>query len=213
MKQATLVTLLITTNLFAFSRTIPVKDNNHKTVYTDTTLSRILSLSHIVSMEDMVSDIMNTTGLQADFEVKKAKVLNIEASISHRKRYILYNPEFIDWINNSAAHEMRPHDIRQILREVRILRRSQPFRQHFAACLVFDFRHIATEEFRRHGLATDGMLHFAFALVENNVFPRIFAGLAPNLREKRGEAVIIVLAPAIVRMVVAARTLNSRSEK
>jgi hypothetical protein len=120
MKQAILVTLLITSNLFAFSRTEPVKNNNSKTVYTDTSLSRILSLSHVISMEDIVADIMNTTGLQADFEVKKTKkVLNIEASISHRKRYILYNPEFIAWINRSThdnwgtvallAHEIAHH--------------------------------------------------------------------------------------------------------
>jgi hypothetical protein len=120
MKQAILVSLLITSNLFAFSRIVPVKNNNSKTVYTDTSLSRILSLSHIISMEEMVSDIMSTTGLQADFEVKKAKkVLNIEASISHRKRYILYNPEFIAWINRSThdnwgtvallAHEIAHH--------------------------------------------------------------------------------------------------------
>jgi hypothetical protein len=42
---------------------------------------------------------MNATGLQADIEVKEAKVMNVEASISHRKRYILYNPEFISSIN------------------------------------------------------------------------------------------------------------------
>jgi len=108
MKQAILVTLLITTPFFAFSRTIPVKNNN-----TDT------SLAHIPPMQEMVSDIMNITGLQADFEVKEAKVLNIEASISHRKRYILYNPEFITWINRSThdkwgtvallAHEIAHH--------------------------------------------------------------------------------------------------------
>jgi hypothetical protein len=115
MRQAILVILLVTTNLIAFSRNEPVKNN-----YTDTTLSRILSLSHVISMEEMVSDIMNTTGLQGDFQVKKAKkVLNIEASISHRKRYILYNPEFIAWINRSThdnwgtvallAHEIAHH--------------------------------------------------------------------------------------------------------
>ena len=90
MKQATLVTLLITAYFCAFSRTTPVKNYNPKTVYTDSILA------HSLSMQEMVSAIMNTTGLQADFEVKKAKVMNIEASFSRCKRYILYNPEFID---------------------------------------------------------------------------------------------------------------------
>jgi hypothetical protein len=48
-------------------------------------------------------DILKVTGLHANFELKEAKVRNIEASISHRKRYILYNPEFIDWVNRTTA--------------------------------------------------------------------------------------------------------------
>lgn len=48
-------------------------------------------------------DILKVTGLQANFELRAAKVRNIEASISHRKRYILYNPEFIDWVNRSTS--------------------------------------------------------------------------------------------------------------
>jgi hypothetical protein len=106
MRQAILVTLLITTHFCAFSRTIPVKNNGD-------------TLTHTLTMQEMVSNIMNITGLQADFEVKEAKVMNIEASISHRKRYILYNPEFIDWINRATkdkwgtiallAHEIAHH--------------------------------------------------------------------------------------------------------
>ena len=44
---------------------------------------------------------------------------NVEASITHRKRYILYNPSFINWINNATkdkwaaiallAHEVGHH--------------------------------------------------------------------------------------------------------
>jgi hypothetical protein len=59
------------------------------------------------------------TGLQSNFELKAADVLNIEASISHKKRYILYNPSFINWINSVTkdkwavmalmAHEIGHH--------------------------------------------------------------------------------------------------------
>ncbi|MBC7874063.1 MAG: hypothetical protein H7Y01_08705 [Ferruginibacter sp.] len=62
---------------------------------------------------------MNVIGLQPNFELKKAKVANIEASIWHRKRYILYNPSFITWINKVTkdkwaaiallAHEVGHH--------------------------------------------------------------------------------------------------------
>ena len=55
------------------------------------------------TIHEMLMDIMSTTGLHANFELKEAKVRNIEASISHKKRYILYNPAFIDWVNNTTS--------------------------------------------------------------------------------------------------------------
>src|SRR4029079_16234623 len=81
--------------------------------YSDTTSAGIPAAS------EMLSEIMNVTGLQPNFELKEAEVLNIEASISHRKRYILYNPSFINWINDVTwnkwgamallAHEVGHH--------------------------------------------------------------------------------------------------------
>ncbi|MEI9909870.1 MAG: hypothetical protein WDO71_09480 [Bacteroidota bacterium] len=70
---------------------------------------------------------MNVTGLQAGFELKEAKVLNVEASISHGRRYILYNPSFIAWINavtkdkwaamallaHEVGHHLNGHTIRK----------------------------------------------------------------------------------------------------
>lgn len=71
------------------------------------------------SIHDMYLDIMRVTGLQANFELKEAKVLNIEASVSHHKRYILYNADFINnmidagadrWSNIALlAHEIGHH--------------------------------------------------------------------------------------------------------
>jgi Zn-dependent peptidase ImmA (M78 family) len=68
---------------------------------------------------EMLAEIMNVIGLQANFELKEANVLNIEASISHRRRYILYNPGFIAQINHVTkdkwaglfllAHEIGHH--------------------------------------------------------------------------------------------------------
>ncbi len=70
-------------------------------------------------MEKMLSEVMSVTGLQANIELKEADVLNIEASLSHRKRYILYNAGFIDRINELTkdkwavltllAHEIGHH--------------------------------------------------------------------------------------------------------
>jgi hypothetical protein len=105
MKQATLLTVMITVAQLSFAN--PAK------IYNDSTSVAI------PSAREMLSEIMNVTGLQPNFELKEADVLNIEAYISHRKRYILYNPAFINWINDITkdkwaamlllAHEVGHH--------------------------------------------------------------------------------------------------------
>ncbi len=70
----------------------------------------------IPSTTMMFAEILNTLGLQQNFELKESKVANIEASISRRKRYILYNPGYINWINNTtgdkwAAMALLAHEI------------------------------------------------------------------------------------------------------
>jgi hypothetical protein len=105
MKQAILFAVFITVTHLSFAS--PVK------IYNDSTVAVI------PAAEEMLSEILSVTGLKANFELKEADVLNIEASISHRKRYILYNPSFITWINDRAkdkwaamallAHEVGHH--------------------------------------------------------------------------------------------------------
>lgn len=70
----------------------------------------------IPNTHEMLSEIMNIIGLVPNFELKEANVQNVQASISHRKRYILYNPEYISWINNAtndkwAAFALLAHEI------------------------------------------------------------------------------------------------------
>jgi len=75
----------------------------------------------------LLLDIITVTGLQPNFELKEASVLNIEAAISHRKRYILYNPSFINslytvtkdkWaatalLAHEVGHHLNGHTIRK----------------------------------------------------------------------------------------------------
>jgi hypothetical protein len=96
MKQATLLTLCICVSCYSFAQ--PVFSSYSSTIgHTDT--------GHVVSptIQDMLLDIMNVTGLQPNFELKKANVRNIEASVQHRKRYIMYNPEFMNKIKQATA--------------------------------------------------------------------------------------------------------------
>jgi hypothetical protein len=121
MKQAT--TLLLLTILVNLCLAHPAKAK-----YSTTSLDRestfylpgdSLQHSGIPSLNEMMSEIVRVTGIKGDFELKKADVLNIEASISHRKRYILYNATFINRLNSLTrekwavmallAHEIGHH--------------------------------------------------------------------------------------------------------
>lgn len=112
MKIYLLVAILaVTTPCFA-RPALPV-ENKPVTVLNDSLLSGI------PSTDAMLSEILAALGLQQNFELKEAKVPNIEASVSRGKRYILYNPEYIRWINKTTqgkwatmallAHEIGHH--------------------------------------------------------------------------------------------------------
>jgi len=68
---------------------------------------------------EIIEMILETMGLQASFEVKKANVPNAAAVVYQGKRYILYNPSFIAAMNKAAgtpwasiailAHEIGHH--------------------------------------------------------------------------------------------------------
>jgi hypothetical protein len=70
-------------------------------------------------MHELLTEIVKVTGIENKFTLKTGNVMNIEASISHRKKVILYNPVFISWINNKTrdkwasvallAHEIGHH--------------------------------------------------------------------------------------------------------
>ena len=97
MKQAALLAAFIA--VVSTSFTSPGKNDCPVKINNDTVLIKALNI------QEMLQEIMNATGLQQNFELKQADVLNIEASISHRKRYILYNPAFIATINDLTKNK------------------------------------------------------------------------------------------------------------
>jgi hypothetical protein len=114
-KQAILFAILITViPHILFARTGPSNSNKNYPGIADYIIS-----TDIPDARQMLSEIMNVVGLKPNFELKEGKVANIEASISHRKRYILYNPAYINWINKATkdkwaaiallAHEVGHH--------------------------------------------------------------------------------------------------------
>lgn len=113
MKQVTPLAVFIAITSFSFAS--PHNGNYESEVK----LSVDSSLIKVSTIQGMLEEIINATGLHTSFELKEANVLNIEASISHRKRYILYNPTFITSLNKISkskwavmallAHEVGHH--------------------------------------------------------------------------------------------------------
>ena len=113
MKQATLLAIIIAVTSLSFSLPNNGSQNSGVKLSGDTTMMKVSTV------QSMLQEIIDATGLQTDFELKEANVLNIEASIAHRKRYILYNPAYITSLNNLTknrwsvmallAHEVGHH--------------------------------------------------------------------------------------------------------
>lgn len=82
-------------------------------------VTRDSTVTAIPSMNDMTGEIVHLLGLQQNFELREANVLNIEACVKRRKRLIRYNPEYIAWVNQVTgdkwasmaliAHEIGHH--------------------------------------------------------------------------------------------------------
>jgi hypothetical protein len=100
MKKALLFSVMITATCLANGRNSfqQYEIENGKSTFLDSSTS-------VVYIQDILMEIMNVTGLQPNFELKKSKVQNLEASISRRNRVILYNPEYISWINSNTKNK------------------------------------------------------------------------------------------------------------
>ena len=93
MKQTFLLATFMVFAVAGFARSSSSPGKN----YTDTTSNTVA----IPDAQQLLADILRISGIgiQSNFELKEAKVLNLEATISHRKRYILYNPAYIAQLN------------------------------------------------------------------------------------------------------------------
>ena len=99
------------------SRETIVNDSTTSGVYTNSADLPFFSSS--ADAEKIVSGMMNAIGLDSKFRIKEAHVPNVEATIKHHERYILYNPEFVTQVNEATkdkwasifilAHEVGHH--------------------------------------------------------------------------------------------------------
>ena len=111
------------------------------------------------------------------------------------------------------AQEVGPDPVGERGGEPRVLGRGQPLGQHDAAVLARDVGRLAAQELGRHDPAADGVVHLAAARVEDDRLAIVLALLAADLGEERREAVVVVLGPAVERVVVALGALDADSHE
>lgn len=62
------------------------------------------SYTTVTEAKNMLADIIAVIGIKANFEIQSANVDNAAAVIYGSKRYILYNPDFINRLNTAAGN-------------------------------------------------------------------------------------------------------------
>jgi ribosomal protein S19 len=67
--------------------------------------ARLPFFSSSADGEKIVASIMDVMGLDCKFKIKEAKVPNVEATIKHHERYILFNPGFINQVNTVTKNK------------------------------------------------------------------------------------------------------------
>ena len=97
MKQATLLIVSLATVFLVSAHPV---ENRHTTG-----IAGDSSLVKMSSMQAMLQQIVSVIGAHETFELKEANVLNMEATISDHKRYILYNPAFITSVNTVTKNK------------------------------------------------------------------------------------------------------------
>ncbi|MFL9845731.1 M48 family metalloprotease [Flavobacterium rhizosphaerae] len=84
--------------------------------YGETITGDIIAYESGTTVQKAVAEIMSVIGLKPNFELRVANVPNAAAVVIKNKRYILYNPKFMNQINkasgtNWAAISILAHEI------------------------------------------------------------------------------------------------------
>jgi hypothetical protein len=96
MKQATLLAAcIVCTGFGLFANN---NFNGTTKIYDDSSQVKTININ------ELLQGMLIRVGLEPKFELKEADVLNIEASVSHGKKYILYNPAFVNSLNAATRN-------------------------------------------------------------------------------------------------------------
>jgi hypothetical protein len=116
MKKLTILAIFTLVIATAHSQNITSKGSAVATLESGSDLPAFVSYE---DAEKLIGSIIDVVGLKPNFKLKEANVPNVEATIRHHKRYILYNPEFISLVNKATkdkwsaifilAHEIGHH--------------------------------------------------------------------------------------------------------
>src|SRR4051812_37132749 len=115
-----LLILFIVSEFFAQETTINLKGSTGACSYYGENINNAVSLTYSSDeARTIIEEIVSIVGLKPNFEIRSADIPNAAAVNFKNKRYILYNPRFVDELNKSAksrwasvsilAHEIGHH--------------------------------------------------------------------------------------------------------
>src|SRR5687767_3087768 len=112
MKTTILSFILFFSSLIAFAQ---VQDTTEQLDNTDicsaeaiqawTTPIEPIGFRNTNDAKQTIKDIISVIGLKPNFEVQAANIPNAAAVVYRGKRYVLYNPDFINRLNNAAGNK------------------------------------------------------------------------------------------------------------
>jgi hypothetical protein len=92
MKKPLLFLLVLFVSAISYAQKVSSESKNENT----SSEGSAIPVFTEATAEQLVQDIMNQVGLKSNFTIKAAKVLNVQADVKHGKRYIEYNPEYVN---------------------------------------------------------------------------------------------------------------------
>ena len=151
----------------------------------------------------------------AQIEIVRHEIL-LERVQQRRIRRRIGRANVIHRIDDALAREIAPHPVGDRFRKERVVPGGEPCRQGVATLrAVRNSGGSRTgQELRLHHPPVLGVLHLVIgALIEHNLLAHFIAGADAHRREERRHLVVLILRPALERMIVALRAHHADAEE
>ena len=154
---------------------------------------------------DIADEALEVVVVAGELLAERIKQFGVDGGVA--------DTHIINRFNDPITQKVRPDHVGEILGEIGILRRSQPFGEHFTAILSLHIRDLSSQKFRDYFATGNRVGHITATAVTDDDFSRVFPLLTTNLCEEIGEAVVVILGPAVERVIVTLGALNTHAHE